>query len=451
MINKKVKIIVAAMGMTTLLVGTVSYATEVTSLNAITAGVATILEGNETSYTPETPIASISGATLSTNEMTVSENVETNAVSENEVMETTVSENTIISYSELITQSNVLGGDVANVSSVDGMIDYSLVANDPLVTVELTAGAGNGVVETLEVKTEEEQSDEASDNAEEDNAGSNYGYTNLGIANVADHLNVRATADGNSKLVGKMSNATACELLDIEGNMAHITSGSVEGYVSLDYLLTGDAAKAKAAEIIQKLATVTADGLKLRENPSADAPVVGLVAYGEELVVVEETQGWVKVLYDQAEVYVSSEFVSVDTKLKTALNMSEFLYGSGVSDVRVDLCEYAKQFLGNRYVWGGTSLTKGADCSGFTLSIMKKYGITLPHSAAAQSNMGTKITMAEARPGDLVFYAKGGRVNHVAIYIGGGQVIHASSPKTGIRISGAYYRTPVAVRRFIQD
>ena len=103
---------------------------------------------------------------------------------------------------------------------------------------------------------------------------------------------------------------------------------------------------------------------------------------------------------------------------------------------RVDLVEYAKQFVGNPYVWGGTSLTKGADCSGFVLSVFKKYGITLSHSSRAQANEGTKISASELKPGDLVFYGNGkGNINHVAIYIGGGQVIHASSPKTGIKIS----------------
>ena len=110
-----------------------------------------------------------------------------------------------------------------------------------------------------------------------------------------------------------------------------------------------------------------------------------------------------------------------------------------------------KQFIGNPYVWGGVSLTKGADCSGFVLSVYKKYGISLPHSSRAQANMGTQITMSEAKPGDLVFYAKGGRINHVAIYIGGGQVCHASSPKTGIKVSNAYYRTPSKVVRLLQD
>lgn len=312
-----------------------------------------------------------------------------------------------------------------------------------------TVVAGAGSISDM-IPVSMEDYDDPND-SEEEYGGGAYGYTHLGVARVEDHLNVRETADDNSKIVGKMSNDSGCEIIGVEGNKAHIVSGSVEGYVSMDYLLSGSAAVEYADTIVKNLATVSADGLKVRKTPSLDGEIVNLVAYGEELEVIEEMDGWVKVLYDGQETYVSAEFVSVGRNLKTALNMSEFLYGEGVSDVRVDLCEYAKQFLGNPYVWGGTSLTNGADCSGYVLSIFAKYGISLPHSSRAQANMGTKISMSEARPGDLVFYSKGGRINHVAIYIGGGQVIHASSPKTGIRITSAYYRTPTTVRRLIQD
>lgn len=349
--------------------------------------------------------------------------------------------------------ASILDGVGNNTESQDGAATPE--DGQSTATTEITEQAADtalsaGVEVVLDVASMESGELEAVDESE-DEAGASYGYTNLGIANVEDHLNVRETPDDSSKLVGKMGNSSACEVLEIVGNKAHILSGSVEGYVSLDFLLTGDAAKERAASVIQKLATVNADGLKLRGAPGADSEVKGMVPYGEELVVLEELDGWVKVMYDTEQVYVSADYVTVDMKLKTALNMTEFLYGAGVSDVRVEMCEYAKQFIGNPYVWGGVSLTKGADCSGFTLSVMGKYGISLPHSAAAQSKMGTGVTVAEAKPGDLVFYAKGGRVNHVAIYIGGGQVLHASSPKTGIRTSGVYYRTPVAVRRFIQD
>lgn len=332
--------------------------------------------------------------------------------------------------------------------SVDGMQQTETEAKADNSDVALTAGAGVMVSSPIYVAPEDMDEQEYD---EEETAGAAYGYTNLGIAQVADHLNVRETAEDGSKIVGKMENDTGCEILGIEGDKAHITSGSVEGYVSLDYILTGKDAVAQADSVVKELATVNADGLKLREAPSLEAPVYDMVAYGEELEVLDNGSDWVGVDFDGNKLYVSADYVTVDTKLKTALNMTEFLYGAGVSDVRVELCEYAKQFVGNPYVWGGTSLTKGADCSGFVLSVFAKYGISLPHSSRAQANSGTRIKMSEAKPGDLVFYAKGGRINHVAIYIGGGQVISASSPKTGIRIASAYYRTPVAVTRILQD
>lgn len=115
-----------------------------------------------------------------------------------------------------------------------------------------------------------------------------------------------------------------------------------------------------------------------------------------------------------------------------------------------EIATYALQFVGNPYVWGGTSLTNGADCSGFTMSVYNHFGITLPHSSQSQSNMGTAINgISNAIPGDLIFYGNGTTVNHVAIYIGNGQVVHASSAKTGIKVSKADYRTPITIRRFV--
>ena len=179
--------------------------------------------------------------------------------------------------------------------------------------------------------------------------------------------------------------------------------------------------------------------------------MITLVPNGEELEVVASEGDWIRVCLDDEEVFVSAQYVQVDAKLNTAITMTELLYGQGVSDVRVDLCQYAKEFLGNPYVWGGTSLTNGTDCSGFVLSVYKKFGISLPHYSGSQANCGTAIKLSEAQPGDLIFYGKGSTINHVAIYIGNGQVIHASNPKTGIRISNATYRTPLKVVRILQD
>lgn len=284
----------------------------------------------------------------------------------------------------------------------------------------------------------------------EEARNANWGYTNLGIANVENNLNVRAIPGEDGKLVGKLPKDAACEVLESDGEWAHIQSGKVEGYVSCEYLLTGVQAKHRAEELVTTIATVTTDSLKVRAEASTDSEVITMVPNGEQLEVAASEGDWVRVYLDDEEVFVFAEYVQVDARLETAITMTELLYGQGVSDVRVDLCQYAKEFLGNPYVWGGTSLTKGADCSGFVLSVYKKYGVSLPHSSRAQANCGTKITLAEAQPGDLIFYGNGKTINHVAIYIGGGQVIHASNPKTGIRISNATYRTPLKVVRILQ-
>ena len=278
-----------------------------------------------------------------------------------------------------------------------------------------------------------------------------WGYTNLGIANVDNNLNIRKEPDSSAKLVGKLPKNAACEILDETDGWVHIISGEVEGYVSGEYLLTGMEAVNVARELVQNKARVTCDLLKVREEPNTESEVIMTVAEGERLDVIEELDGWVKVDVDGQEVYVSAEFVEISEDLDTALTITEVLYGEGVSDIRVELCEFAKQFVGNPYVWGGTSLTKGADCSGFVLSVFAEYGVTLPHYSVAQSKEGTAIDIDEVLPGDLIFYSNGSTINHVAIYIGNGQVIHASSPKTGIKISNYNYRTPVKARRILVD
>ena len=287
----------------------------------------------------------------------------------------------------------------------------------------------------------------------EEAQGALWGYTNIGIANVeSGNLNVRAVPSTDGKLVGKMRKDAACEILETQDGWAHIKSGEVEGYVSLDFLLTGPDARIKAGQLVNTVAVANTDGLNVRGQANTESAVMTQVLKGEELEYVATLGDWVQISLDGEDAFVAAEFVTVEEKLDTAITMSELLYGEGVSDVRVDLVEYAKQFLGNPYVWGGTSLTKGADCSGFVLSVFKKYGITLSHSSRAQANEGTKIKTSELLPGDLVFYGNSsGSINHVAIYIGGGQVIHASSPKTGIKISKYNYRTPVKAVRVLKD
>lgn len=345
-----------------------------------------------------------------------------------------------------IMQGICLSLSVLMLASMEGQAAEIITDTESATYEELmTAGVEDLFVSTLTVDEYKELAEQAK--------GAMWGYTNLGVCNVEENnLNIRETPDESGKLVGKLPKDAACEVLENEDGWTHITSGKVEGYVKSEYLVTGYNAKKKGEELASTVAVASASGLNIREMPNTDAEVVTQVAAGEELQVAElYNDEWIKVYLDDEEVYVSRDYVELKSDLQTAITMTELLYGEGVSDVRVDLCQYAKQFLGNPYVWGGTSLTSGADCSGFVLSVFKKYGVSLPHSSRAQAGMGTQISASDLKAGDLVFYAKGGTINHVAIYIGGGQVIHASSPKTGIKISNYNYRTPAKMVRILQD
>lgn len=279
-----------------------------------------------------------------------------------------------------------------------------------------------------------------------------WGYDELGIAVVDGNLNVRENPNTSASIVGKMTNHTACEILEEVDGWYHITSGEVEGYVSAEFIVSGIEAKLLGMEIAYEKAIVLADALNVRAEASESATIVTKVAEGEELEVIEVMDGWVKCALNTDEVYVKAEYVEVTNGFKTAITMTQFKYGLEVSDVRADLCEYAIQFVGNPYVWGGTSLTKGADCSGFVLSVFKNYGITLPHYSRSQSNYGTEISYKDAQPGDLLFYGSSkSTISHVAIYIGDGQIVHANDEKTGIIISNAYYRTPVKAVSLLED
>lgn len=340
----------------------------------------------------------------------------------------------------------------SNISKKFMMISAGLVLCMALEPMQVSASSilpSAGVASVFETTLTEEQYIKIAEEAK----GALWGYTNIGIAHVeSGNLNVREIPSTSGKLVGKMPKNAACEVLETADGWAHIKSGEVEGYVSMDFLLTGPEARIKGAELVHTVAVANADGLNVREQPSTDSAVMTQVLKGEELEYVETVDGWVTVTIDGVEAYVSEAYVTVEDKLPTAITMTELLYGEGVSDIRVEVVEYAKQFLGNPYVYGGTSLTKGTDCSGFVQSVYKHFGVKLSRTSRTQVNDGTQINISDLKAGDLVFYTNGsGTINHVAMYIGGGQVIHASSPKSGIKISKYNYRTPYKAVSVLYD
>lgn len=406
------------------------------------------------------------------------ETVEAETLSTEESSESISSEENLIEDVETVPESSTELNSAQESSGLSAETGEALDSTEEpetqatIVDLGLSAGAGEVLDNTEELETEVTTADlslsagagEVLDNADEQARSAevpqesqepedHWGYTNLGIAHVDNHLNIRQEPNESGKLIGKLPKDAACEILDIDENgWAHIKSGKVDGYCSTEFLYMGEDAIVRGREVASMIAVVNTQTLKVREEPNTDSIVITLIPQEEELEVVEiMDNGWVKFLLDDEEAYVSGDYVDVEERLEKAVTLTELMYGQGVSNVRVDLVQYAKQFVGNPYVWGGTSLTKGADCSGFTLSIYKKYGVSLPHHAASQAQMGTKVDYSSAQPGDLVFYAKNGRINHVAIYIGNGQVIHASSPKTGIKISSWNYRTPAGIRRYLPN
>lgn len=322
---------------------------------------------------------------------------------------------------------------------------------DASAAVSNRANAGVGAAFHLTIQNMESKLSRQ----EQAEAATIYGYKNLGIANVENHLNIRKDAGEEFELVGKLPVDAGCEILETHGDWVKIKSGKVTGYVKKEFLLTGDAAEKRAAEVKSIVATTNTQTVYLRTEPNTDCSIWTAVPEGEELEVEDSAvaghKDWVKVSLDGDECYVFAEYVDLSEELAKAMTITEAKYGDGISDVRVDMIQYATQFVGNRYEWGGESLTDGVDCSGFTMKIYEKYGIYLPHSSGAQANCGTRIDSQDARPGDLFFYSNGGGINHVAMYIGNGQVVHASSAKTGIKISNAFYRSPTCVVRLLND
>lgn len=309
----------------------------------------------------------------------------------------------------------------------------------------------------------------------------NLNYSRLGIADKVDtYLNVRKKPSENSKQVGKLIKNAGCHIYSIKKGWAHIVSGKVKGYVKASYITTDKKAEALAQKVGRECVEIQTDSLRVRALPTVSAPIYSVISEGEEFVIKKkeitldfvkeivkkekiskealdraggyeqiqkEMSNFICISVDSDYAFVAKEFVKEQYSLKRAVKVSKVSASkkSGVSSRQASIVEYAKQFLGNRYVWGGASLTGGTDCSGFTMSLYARYGHSLPHNAAAQA--GCTRSVSSPKPGDLFFYSNGSRINHVAMYIGGGQVIHASNPSDGIKISAAYYRKPVKIGR----
>lgn len=291
-------------------------------------------------------------------------------------------------------------------------------------------------------------------------------YTNLVISKVDTYLNVREEPSTDGKIIGKMTSKAAGEILDssTEG-WYQIKSGNIIGYITADpqYTATGQEAKDIAMGTATLMAIVNTDMLNVRTEPSTDAKIWTQISKEERYPVLSQLDGWVEIELDAGDsesgevdrAYVSTRDNNVEVRyaLNEAIKFSPLEEAANESaSRRSKIVNYALQFVGNPYVWGGTSLTSGVDCSGFTMQVYKNFGISLPHYSGSQAQMGKAVSSSKMRPGDLIFYANSsGTVNHVAMYIGNGQIVHAASRRSGIKISTWNYRKVKTIRNILGD
>lgn len=272
-------------------------------------------------------------------------------------------------------------------------------------------------------------------------------YDNLGVVQCPKYCNIRQQPSSSSKVVGLVQNNGAVEILSTGDKWYAVRSGGVSGYIMKDYVSTDmQLANSLSTKRVYVLSPTTVYSSKNTTSKVWEKPTAS-----RTYTVMTDDGNWVQIDLDGGTGYIQ---INDCIKLCYGLDTANPTYDvSSYSSVRQNIVTYAMQFLGNAYVWGGNDPHTGADCSGFVKYVYKHVAdITLPRVSYEQCYSGSKISSLEMKPGDLIFYANvEGTVNHVAMYIGNGTIIHAASRNSGIKLSEWNYRTPKYIRKVLND
>lgn len=275
-------------------------------------------------------------------------------------------------------------------------------------TAEVAKMPGVGIEAVLKDFYSQNREIKAEDYLVPENKGE---YLDMAFANVTSFLYVRSEPTKESEYVGKLYPGYAAKITGPVGEWTAVESGDVTGYVKTEYILTGAEAQTYAENLVTEA--------QQEGKEEAEAFTYAVSRKSEEAQMTQEVQGNVQ------------QMETTEVSAQPASN------GQAIVD-------YACQFIGNPYVWGGTSLTDGADCSGFVQSVFAHFGISLPRTTYDQINAGVEVSYDQAMPGDLICYD-----GHIGIYIGNGQIVNAQNPEQGIGISPATYTTILSVRRIV--
>lgn len=300
-------------------------------------------------------------------------------------------------------------------------------------------------------------------------------YKGPAYASMSGYAHIRSGPSTDEDWIGRVYTGNRVDVLQTIGEWSEIQSGKVHGYVMTKFLTPETEETFPKEDYTETVAEVTAHVLNVRKGKGTDTRIIDQITLGTKPEVIgEEQDGWVPVQVGEQRGYVSARYVELEEQYTYAEPKEESLKEaeppaeeeevpqgdinieeSGLTEAKLApevvqeakgqaVIDYACQFIGNPYVWGGTDLENGADCSGFVQSVYKHFGITLPRTSGEQRGAGKSVDYEDAMPGDIICYD-----GHVGLYMGDDKIVNAIGRKYGIDISSATYKKILSVRRVL--